>query len=660
MRSEFVNGKRGSIPIGYHCHNRVAAIPGPYLACRWIAVRCYYKIPCSSIITGNDGRGQAPRFVNMGVQCYIPCMRKGVAVSPGVAVGTAYCIAEIFVDHDAKRLADEEVAQELTQYENARSHADSELRAMEEKVSSQVGPESGRIFAVHRSILADPAFTKKIRNWVLEDRMTAAAALQRLLSEYASLFTRTKDDYLRERFADIRDVVMRLSAHVSEVLKPNSGALAGPLIVVTDELLPSQAVTLGNVDVRGIVTQAGSQTSHAAIIARSRGIPAVCGLRNVLKHVTTGDTLVVDGREGVVLINPPPETLSAYRKLEREFFHLKDELAANRDHPAVTRDGIQLELLANINNVADAKAAGAMGATGIGLFRTEYLYLTHPTVPDEDEQLAAYRDIVTHSPHHQVTIRTLDIGGDKTVPYLGHTHQEANPFLGWRSIRLSFEHPEFFTAQLRAVLRAAAFAKELGGAVRLLFPMVTSLDEIHKVRRMVRAAANQLEKEGKPFTTIPLGMMLEVPAAAVSIRSMLRVIDFVSIGSNDLVQYLMAADRDNPKVNHLCQPLAPPVLRVLHSVVKACNKAKKPITLCGEMAGQPRAFLILIGMGLRSFSMSPAFIPSIKELATHTSTSEAEAILKRALRFGRTSSVKRYLAQQIERIAPNLALLDTN
>jgi phosphotransferase system enzyme I (PtsI) len=586
-------------------------------------------------------------------------MRKGVAVSPGVAVGTAYCIDEIFVDHDAKQLAEDEVASELVLYETARDKVAAELHNLEQKVTAQVGEEAGRIFAVHASILADPAFTKRIRSWIVEERVTAAAALQRLLNDYASLFARTKDEYLRERFTDIRDVVMRLSAHVSEVLKPQSHALPGPLIVVTDELLPSQAVTLGNVDVRGIVTQAGSQTSHAAIIARSRGIPAVCGLRGVLKHVTTGDTVVVDGREGVVLINPPPETLSAYRKLEREFFHLKDQLAANRDHAAVTSDGVALELLANINNAADARAAAAMGATGIGLFRTEYLYLTHPTVPDEDEQFQAYLEIIKSSPGHLVTIRTLDIGGDKTVPYLGHTHQEANPFLGWRSIRLSFEHPDFFNVQLRAILRAAGAAKEQGGTVRLLFPMITTVEEIHKVRRIVRRAAQQLEKERKTYATVPLGMMLEVPAAAVSIRSMLRVVDFVSVGSNDLVQYLMAADRDNPKVNHLCQPLSPPVLRVLHSVIKACNKAGKPLTLCGEMAGQPRAFVLLLGMGLRSFSMSPAFIPSIKDLAAHLTAKDAEAIFKRALRFATTASVKRYMSAQLQRLAPNLALLET-
>jgi phosphotransferase system enzyme I (PtsI) len=418
-------------------------------------------------------------------------------------------------------------------------------------------------------------------------------------------------------------------------------------------------VALGNVDVRGIVTQAGSQTSHAAIIARSRGIPAISGVRGILRQVKTGDTLVVDGRGGHVLVNPDAEQRAAYLKLEREFFLLKDQLAANRDQPARTADGIDLELLANVNSAADARAAAAMGASGVGLFRTEYIYLTHPDVPDEEEQFQAYCEVIDASPNRYVTIRTLDIGGDKTVPYLGHTHQEANPFMGWRSIRLSFEHPEFFNTQLRAILRAAADAQTKGGRVRVMFPMITTLEEIRKVRTMVRRAAQQLQQEGKPCVEIPLGMMLEVPAAAISIHDMLPHVDFVSIGSNDLVQYLMAADRDNPKVSHLCQPLAPPVLKTLATVIKACRKANKPVTLCGEMAGQPRAFVLLFAMGLRSFSMSPAFIPSMKELAAHLTEEIARRVLRKALTLRTTAAVKRYMAEQLSQIAPNLQMLDT-
>jgi phosphotransferase system enzyme I (PtsI) len=590
---------------------------------------------------------------------YIAGMRHGIPVSPGVAVGTAYLIHEIFVNPDTTHLVDAEISDELDRYERACDRAADELRALQTKVEQQVGHEESAIFGVHESILRDVAFRHKVENWIVNDRMTAQAALHRLLSEYASLFARTKDDYLKERLADVRDVVVRLSAHITDALRPESTVMKGPLVIAADELLPSQAVALGPLDVRGIVTQSGSQTSHAAIIARSRGIPAVSGVRGLLRQVKNGDTLVVDGREGHILINPDAETLAAYRKLEREFFDLKDHLAENRLVPPQTADGIPLELSANINNVADAKAAGAMGASNVGLYRTEYLYLTHPSVPSEEEQLAVYNEIVKASPAHSVTIRTLDIGGDKTVPYLGHDHQDANPFMGWRSIRLSFEHPRLFTTQIRAALRAGAFAQQLGGQVRLMFPMITTVEEMRRVRTLVRKAAGQLSAAGKPYGQVPIGMMLEVPAAAVSIETMLETVDFVSIGSNDLVQYLMAADRDNPKVSHLCQPLSPPVLHVLMAIIRSCNQAKMPVTLCGEMAGQPRAFVLLLGMGLRRFSMSPALIPSIKELASHINQQTARSALDRALKLRTTAQVKRFMSNQLKKLAPDLLILDT-
>ena len=586
-------------------------------------------------------------------------MRKGLAVSPGVAVGTAYCIHEIFVHPDAKKLVDKEISAELARYEAARDMVSEELSNLQRKVEKQVGREEAAIFQTHGTILRDTAFTKKVRQWIVGDRITAQAALRKLLDEYAAMFGATTDDYIRERLADVRDVVVRLSAHLSDVLSPESTPFEGPLIVCADELLPSQSVALGDTEVKGIVTQRGSQTSHAAIIARSRGIPAVSGVVGILKKVKTGDTIVVDGREGHVVVNPDAEQLSAYRKLEREFFDLRDQLAENRDQPAITADGQHLRLLANINHAADARAAEAMGASGVGLYRTEYLYLTHEDVPDEEEQLAAYREIINDSPNHEVTIRTLDIGGDKTIPYLGHQLQEANPFMGWRSIRLSFEHPEFFETQIRAVLRAAAHANSLGGHVRLMFPMITTLEEMRRVRSIVRRASRRLGQEGKEFVEVPVGMMLEVPAVAVSIDLMLDAVDFVSIGSNDLVQYLMAADRDNPRVSHLCQPLSPPVLRVLGEVIRACNVAGKPVTLCGEMAGQPRAFVLLMGMGLRQFSMSPAFVPTTKQLAAKLTVAAAEEIFAQALRLKTTANVKRFMTDRMREIAPDLEILDT-
>ncbi len=393
-------------------------------------------------------------------------MRHGIPVSPGVAVGSVYCLEQIFVSPEREHLEHREISAELARYETAVDATDQDIRALRRKVTRQVGHAEGAIFAAHESILRDPAFRNKIRTWIIEERLTAPAALHRLLNEYTSLFARTKDQYLKERLTDVRDVVVRLSSHLSDVIDNLSPALKGPLIIVADELLPSQVVALGDTKIAAIVTQAGSQTSHAAIIARSRGIPAVSGVPGLMKNVKTGDSIIVDGLEGHVILNPDHETLAAYRKLEREFFDLKDQLATNRAESPTTRDGVPLELLANVNNVADAKAAVAMGATGVGLYRTEYLFVAHPDVPDEDEQLSVYRSVIREAPNHRVTIRTLDIGGDKTVAYLGHDHQEANPFMGWRSIRLSFEHPRLFTAQIRAALRAAPMRNNWGGRCR--------------------------------------------------------------------------------------------------------------------------------------------------------------------------------------------------
>jgi phosphotransferase system enzyme I (PtsI) len=587
-------------------------------------------------------------------------MRKGIAVSPGVAVGTAYVIHEIFISREGEQLDSEQVNAEVARYERACERTADDLQALSQKVASQVGPTEAAVFQSQVTILHDAAFTKRVRNWIVKERQPAQAALRRLLDDYTQIFARISDDYLRERLTDIRDVIVRLSSHLTDVLKPGSQAISGPLILIADELLPSQVVAIGDRPVAGIVTQTGGTTSHAAILARSRGIPAVSGVRGILRQVRNGATVVVDGRDGHVIVNPNPEVTSAYRKLQREFVHLKDSLATNCDQPAVSADGEAVDLLANINHLVDATTARTMGASGVGLYRTEYLFLTHPGVPDEEEQLSTYREVIAASPGRRVTIRTLDLGGDKTIPYLGHG-REANPFLGWRSIRLSFEHPEFFAAQIRAVLRAAAGdgRDKTASDVRLLFPMITTLEEMRRVRAMVRRAGRALDRQKKLWKLVPIGLMIEVPAAAVTIDNLLEVVDFVSIGSNDLVQYLMAADRDNPKVSHLCQPLSPPVLRVLDQVIRACGRADKPVTLCGEMAGDPRAFLLLYGMGLRSFSMSPAFIPAIKELVSHLTRDDTRHLLQEVLDLKTAAQIARVSNDRLAKIAPKLAILGT-
>ena len=590
-------------------------------------------------------------------------MRKGIAVSPGVVVGTAYVIHEIFVNPETKRLEDKEVTAELAAYETAREHAAADLRALQTKVESQVGHDEAAIFAVHEAILRDADFTVKIRDWIVNERMTAQAALHQLMNHYTSLFARTRDEYLKERLNDVRDVIERISGHLSDVLKPDSQAL-----VRTADRRGRRTAAVAGRDARqqrrARHRDAGRRPDQPRGDSRPQprhsGRVAACA--GILRHVKTGDIVVVDGRDGHVIINPDAGDQQRLSQAANESSSISrtswPRIATSRPSPPTVP---QLELLANINSVTDAQGRRLPWAPRAwACFAPSTSFSRIPTCRTKNEQLAAYREIIDASPNHHVTIRTLDLGGDKTIPYLGITTRKPIRFMGWRSIRLSFEHPEFFThADSRDPPRR-------GACPRRRRRSADHVSDDHdargnpKLRRWCKEACSQLKRQRKEILRrLPIGMMLEVPAAAISIEQLLPQVDFVSIGSNDLVQYLMAADRDNPEGQPSVPAAGPPVLRVLTNVIDACNAARTPVTLCGEMAGQPRAFVLLFGMGLRSFSMSPAFIPTIKELAAHLSHDKAQQILEHALNLKTTSHVKRYLAEQLRAISPRLAMLDT-
>ncbi len=585
-------------------------------------------------------------------------MHKGIAVSPGVVVGVAYCVDSIFGPQESQSLDDlDQIPAEVERFDRALGASSTELEAIVEKVALQLGSEEADIFRSHLKIAQDPTLKSKVHALIESKHLTAPSALHDVLQEYAAIFARSEHDYFRERMADLQDVIARISAHLTTdvPLGPAGPALGGdePVVLVAHEILPSQAMNLGALPIAGIVTETGGGTSHAAILSRSRGIPAVSGVVGITNEVQTGDMVIVDGREGVVLVRPDSETTSAYRKLQRDFFELKDRLVLNRDQPATTADGARIELLANINTLADARTAHGVGATGVGLYRTEYLFLTHPNVPDEEEQYEYYRKVLEESPGNTATIRTLDLGGDKTVPYLGRRN-EPNPFMGWRSIRLSFEHPRLFKQQIRAILRAGQFGK-----TSMLFPMVTTLEELRYVNRLVDDCRRELRREGIPFgEDVKTGVMIEVPAAALCIDAILRETDFISIGSNDLIQYLVAADRDNPKVAHLCEPLSPAIFRILKIVFDACRRTGTPVTVCGEMAGQPRSVLVLFGMGLRRFSMSPAFVPTVKALLSSVTTSQAERFAHQVLQLKTNEEIRNYLTERLHEISSDLEVFD--
>jgi phosphotransferase system enzyme I (PtsI) len=582
-------------------------------------------------------------------------MRKGIPVSPGVVVARAYRVDAELARQEPGRVDSGAVATEISRFENAVHAAGLELDAVIGRVSQQLGDSEAAIFQGHRLLLRDPALVSKVKNAIANKHVDARTALHDALDEYTALFARVQDDYLTERLADIRDVVGRVASQlVLHEETPPCPEAGEPVIIVAPEILPSQALVLQRFNVAGIITEAGGSTGHAAILARALGIPSVSGLRGIRRDVATGDLLALDGRAGTVHLRPDRETEAAYRKLQREYVNLRDRLIENRDQEAITQDGTPVELLANVNSVADAEMAVRTGATGVGLYRTEYLFLTHATVPDEQEQLAAYKAVIEAAPNRTVTIRTIDIGGDKLVPYFGH-EREANPFMGWRSIRMSSTYPEFFQTQLRAILRAGMYGK-----VSLLFPMVSTLEEVLLLKRLIARTKTRLRQSGIPFgENIPVGVMLEVPAAALCIDALLREVDFVSIGSNDLIQYVMAADRDNPRVAHLCDPFSPPVLRLLQHIIRHCNEQNMPVTLCGEMAARPKCFLALLGMGLRRLSMSPAFVPTIKEVARRTRLEVAEQVARRVLHLKTFRQVRRYLTRMTEEVCPNIATMDT-
>jgi phosphotransferase system enzyme I (PtsI) len=588
-------------------------------------------------------------------------MHKGIGVSPGVVVGVVYRVESVLGPSEPKTLdSPSHVPAEIAHFDRAVEEAAAELESLVQRVAQELGPSAAEIFQTHLQILNDPELLSRVHSHIEEQNLTAISALQLVMQSYAARFARIEQDFFRERLNDVRDVISRVGTHLSrkKELVPN-GALdtrdaEEPVILVAHEILPSQAMSLGDLPIAGIVTEVGGTTSHAAILARSRGIPAVSGVEGIMNDVASGDLMVVDGREGHVIARPDQEATMAYRKVQREFFHLKDSLIANRDEPARSLDGTRVELLANINNLADAYAASTVGAAGVGLFRTEYLFLTHHDVPGEEEQYEYYRQIILNSPGQTVTIRTLDLGGDKTVPYLGR-RSEPNPFMGWRSIRIFFENPKLMVTQIRAILRAGR-----EGKVSMLFPMITTLEELRKINKMVKDARDNLRREGVPYgEDVKTGVMVEVPAAAFCVDALLRETDFISIGSNDLIQYLVAADRDNPKVAHLCEPLSPSIFRVLQMVLDACSRTGTPVTLCGEMAGQPRSALVLFGMGLRRFSMSPAFVPTVKNLLAGVTTAQAERFAHHVLQLSTSDEIRSYLTARLREISTTLEILDS-
>jgi len=537
------------------------------------------------------------------------------------------------------------IAEEVVEAEIARLHAAlqdarEELEALRDRAERELGAEEAAIFSAHLLMLEDPELVHRAEQYIRTERCNAEWAQKRAGEEIAAELAAIPDDYLRARADDVRDVSMRVVSLLSGVPRAALSKPDQPAIIVADELLASDIAHFDRSMILGIAMQTGSPTSHAAILARSMGLPAVLGAPGLLDAVRTGDVLVVNGDAGEVIINPDAAELATWEEQRRARDRRRQELQALSALPAATTDGHAVEVAANIGFPADVEPALAAGAEGVGLFRTEFLFLDRAAPPSEEEQFAAYSQVARALAGRKVIIRTLDIGGDKHLPWLAQEN-EANPFLGLRGARLCLWHQEVFRTQLRALLRASA-----EGNIWVMFPMISDVKEVLEIRRVVNEVSDQLAAAGVPHRVPTLGIMVEVPSAALTVEAFLDEVDFVSIGTNDLTQYTLAADRTNASVASLADPLHPAVLRLIAHVVEAVRQAGKWVGVCGDLAGDPVAAPVLVGLGVDELSMAASLIPEVKAAVRSLSFADARRLALRA-KSCRTAGEVREVLQQV-------------
>src|SRR6266436_5168877 len=527
---------------------------------------------------------------------------------------------------------------ESKRFEEALTRSLSELATLRIRMEPLMPESDLKIFDGHRMILEDEEFIGRIRQ-TIHDGYTAESALFRVIEELSASMLAVADGYLRERATDFRDVGHRVLRHLRQ--EDRKGAFAKDTIIVAEELTLSQMTLVSHERLVGIALQSGGVTSHAAILARAFEIPTVVGVEHLMESIVEGDQLVLDGNSGVVYVNPNAEIERDYVGLSKRYEAFKKELIEEGDAPTATRDGHRVMMLANIALLPDIHLALRYGAEGVGLLRSEFSFLTYEDFPDENQQLALYTQMLEAVGNRPVTIRTLDIGADKYPPYM-RVPREENPFLGWRSIRISLEMAGLFKVQLRAILRAAAHHN-----VRIMFPMISSLEELRRAKELLAESQAELFKEGIEHNpNIEVGIMVEVPSAVWLAPRLAREVDFFSIGTNDLIQYLLAADRNNPKVAHLYEALHPAVISSIAEVVNVARAADKEVCLCGEMASDPLAALLLVGMGLDELSLSPLFIPVVRKVIREVDYQTARLIARECLQMASVQEVKGYLVER--------------
>jgi len=557
---------------------------------------------------------------------------RGIAASNGIAIAKAYRLVEPDFSFDKKTVDSPET--EVARFQAALSTAKGELEQIRDRAEKELGADKAAIFEAHLLVLSDPELISPIEDKIKTEKVNAELALKETADMFVSMFESMDNEYMKERAADIRDVTKRVLAHLLGIQIPNPSMVQEEVIIVAEDLTPSDTAQLNRKYVLGFTTDIGGRTSHSAIMARSMEIPAVVGTKNATAEITNGDLVVIDGLNGEVHINPTPERLDEYRKQQEDFAKQKAEWAKLVHEKTITADQHHVELAANIGTPKDLKGVVENGGEAVGLYRTEFLYMDRDQLPTEEEQFTAYKAVLEGMEGKPVVVRTLDIGGDKELPYL-NLPKEMNPFLGFRAIRLCLEEQDIFRTQLRALLRASVY-----GNLKVMFPMIATLAEFREAKAILEEEKQKLVHEGvKVAEKIELGIMVEIPSTAIIADQFAKEVDFFSIGTNDLIQYTMAADRMNQQVSYLYQPYNPSILRLVKMVIDAAHKEGKWAGMCGEMAGDEIAIPILLGLGLDEFSMSASSILKARSQIRGLTKADMEDLASRVLEMGTTEEV---------------------
>ena len=553
-------------------------------------------------------------------------MITGIPASPGIVFGKALVLKEEKIVLDTQKISEDQVEAEVARFYAGREAAVEQLNSIHQRALKSLGEEKAAIFEGHLMILEDEELEEEIIDYLRSNKVNASVAASKIIDQQVEMLSEIDDEYLKERAGDIRDIGNRLIKNILGMHIVDLGDITEESILVAYDLTPSETAQLNLEKVLGFITDIGGRTSHTSIMARSLELPAIVGTNNVTARVNTGDYLILDAVNNRVYVNPTQAEIDELKTLEAKLAEEKAELAKLKDLPAVTLDGHKVDVVANIGTIRDCEGAHRNGAEGVGLYRTEFLFMDRDQLPSEEEQFIAYKEVVEAMEGRLVVLRTMDIGGDKELPYL-NLPKEMNPFLGWRAIRIALDRREILHAQLRAVLRASAFGK-----LAVMFPMIISVEEIRELKSVLETLKAELRAEGKAFDeNIQVGVMVETPSAAVNAKFLAKEVDFFSIGTNDLTQYTLAVDRGNELISHLYNPMSPSVLGLIKQVIDASHAEGKWTGMCGELAGDERATLLLLGMGLDEFSMSAISVPHIKKLVRSVSYQEAKALADEAL-----------------------------